>query len=691
MDNEKAGDEQAQDADNRDHEGAAAPSADRNAPADVPQQDAQPQDQPPTHQYFVSYSRTEYYFTRELVDRLRKNGLDIWFDQQQLLPGIEWKSEIDSGLENCVGLILVVSRASLRSANVAYEWQSAMWQDKPIYLVLSEAVDIGKIELKSDDIDVTQYSLEDLVRYARKIIDLRRWFDRRTSLLAKHILEGKAIHGIPTIPKPGFFGLQLSAPMTVWSVALLFMLAGFLNIVAGILLTVQFFLAPDLGAVVAGLICIFFGYILLKRGRSFLARDEFSIAQMRLLTLLSFLSPAIVLIPLGIYVLFQLTFLRNSILRWLKRYAVENTILEQSEVKKRMGGILLPNIVPGLAFVGLLISAVVWVWYRLTEPPLRLRDEDQKKVPPTYDVLCAEVDSRLANKIEKALKLYKMKRVDKAASDMTIAIITNHSNEAFLQRVLATQNRLVVILATSIVSNEYIEELQKLQWFDYRTHKDAELYDLARTIFSQDYSYLRGLPPSVGTIILPRGVKGIVTLVHLAGSLHIVVGGGVIGGVVKLLLTQNLTLPMSVLMILLGGLSIWSGWRIIIETGNILNRRLSRNRQVARLSVSFLPALGAALVLIMGESMAVSNAAPDFFTLVTALPLSALFFMLLIFMLAVAGNPNIWFPTQTLAKDDQSGILFNAEDTHRKWRPFLYSSAVCGILLGVAALVGAAN
>lgn len=684
-------------------DGDNAVSSGKNNSGDVSPQKVAPQDEQPENQYFVSYSRTEYYFTRDLVVQLRKHGLDIWFDQQELMPGIEWKSEINKGLENCVGLILVVSRASLRSANVAYEWQYAMRQNKPVYLVLAEAVDIKKIELKSDDIDVTQYSIEELVRYARKIIDLRFWFGRRISLLVNHIMEGKTIRGLATIPKPAIFGLQLTAPINVWLIALAFILTAFSDIYLGVLSLGSLSGMPGTICGIGGIISFPLGLILLWQSQKFLTRDEFSVAQMRLLLLFGFgvhlltivsldtqdlplRVGGVLLVILDIYTLLKLTFLRDGSLRWLRRYTVENTILDQPEVEKRMGGVLLPNIIPGLAIVGLVISGLVQVWYRLTEPPMRLMPEDQNKVPPTYDVLCAGADTRLARKVENALKQYKMKRVNQAESDMTIAIITNHSSEAFLQDVMATQNRLVIILATSIVSNRYFEELQKLQWFDYRTHKDNELYDLARTIFSQEHSYLRGLPPSVGTIILPKGVTGIISITHLIGSLLIVVGGALVGGTLKMLATQNLYFLSGALLILLGGLSMRSGWRVFVETSNVLNRRLSRKQQCARISAGFLPALGAIGVLALPSAFVNTNVVVIFIPLVQVLIVIALIFMLFVFALAVVGNLSIWLPTQSVAKEDASGILFSSGELRKNWLPYVYGSAICGALLAIAAM-----
>lgn len=83
---------------------------------------------------FVSYSRKEFYFTKSIVLHLQKNKIDAWFDVQQLEPGIGWKTDIQDGLDQCKGLVLVASQSSLASPYVKVEVQAAQQANKPIYV-----------------------------------------------------------------------------------------------------------------------------------------------------------------------------------------------------------------------------------------------------------------------------------------------------------------------------------------------------------------------------------------------------------------------------------------------------------------------------------------------------------------------------------------------------------------------------
>ena len=89
---------------------------------------------------FLSYSRHEYYFAESVTLGLQHRGLSVWFDLQQIEPGVNWKADIEDGLARSQSLTLIASRASLASPYVAQEWQVALDTNKPIYIALFERV-----------------------------------------------------------------------------------------------------------------------------------------------------------------------------------------------------------------------------------------------------------------------------------------------------------------------------------------------------------------------------------------------------------------------------------------------------------------------------------------------------------------------------------------------------------------------
>lgn len=132
---------------------------------------------------FVSYSRKEFYFTESLVLHLQRQGIDAWFDVQQLEPGIGWKTDIQEGLERCSALVLVASQSSLSSQYVKAEVEGAQKAGKPVYVVLFEPVNLPP-ELANPD----------------ALIDFTQGFDRGMSLLITVIHDHSTYHD--PVPNP---------------------------------------------------------------------------------------------------------------------------------------------------------------------------------------------------------------------------------------------------------------------------------------------------------------------------------------------------------------------------------------------------------------------------------------------------------------------------------------------------------
>src|SRR5262245_60521378 len=91
--------------------------------------------------YFISYSRRDFYMAESLSQFLQKQGISYWIDNEQLEVGVDWKLDIESGIQNAGGLILITSRASLASAYVALEWAKAIEHKKPVILFIVEEVE----------------------------------------------------------------------------------------------------------------------------------------------------------------------------------------------------------------------------------------------------------------------------------------------------------------------------------------------------------------------------------------------------------------------------------------------------------------------------------------------------------------------------------------------------------------------
>ena len=60
-------------------------------------------------QVFVSYSRKDEAAVRDLVSRLQADGVDIWFDRDQLRPGQRWEDEIRNAINDARAVVVCLS------------------------------------------------------------------------------------------------------------------------------------------------------------------------------------------------------------------------------------------------------------------------------------------------------------------------------------------------------------------------------------------------------------------------------------------------------------------------------------------------------------------------------------------------------------------------------------------------------
>jgi len=62
---------------------------------------------------FISYAREDAQMARMLYEDLKNAGLDCWFDEEDLLPGQNWRLEIPNALESCERVCILLSSRSV--------------------------------------------------------------------------------------------------------------------------------------------------------------------------------------------------------------------------------------------------------------------------------------------------------------------------------------------------------------------------------------------------------------------------------------------------------------------------------------------------------------------------------------------------------------------------------------------------
>lgn len=86
---------------------------------------------------FFSYSRTDATdFASRLAVDLKKEGFNIWIDQQDIRAGSEWDLEIERALETCDCLLFIESEHSVVSNNVLDEVYYALEQHKKVIPII---------------------------------------------------------------------------------------------------------------------------------------------------------------------------------------------------------------------------------------------------------------------------------------------------------------------------------------------------------------------------------------------------------------------------------------------------------------------------------------------------------------------------------------------------------------------------
>lgn len=73
---------------------------------------------------FLSYARSDYSFALELVESLKRMGLEVWLDEEQILPGETVKDRLVRGLESAQHAVFIVTDAWLDRVWTEWELES---------------------------------------------------------------------------------------------------------------------------------------------------------------------------------------------------------------------------------------------------------------------------------------------------------------------------------------------------------------------------------------------------------------------------------------------------------------------------------------------------------------------------------------------------------------------------------------
>ncbi len=90
---------------------------------------------------FISYSRQDGEFVRELHAFLKEAGRDVWVDWEDIPAASEWAQDIDDNIDAAESVVFVVSTHSLASEYCAAEFRHAQERGKRIVPIACDAAD----------------------------------------------------------------------------------------------------------------------------------------------------------------------------------------------------------------------------------------------------------------------------------------------------------------------------------------------------------------------------------------------------------------------------------------------------------------------------------------------------------------------------------------------------------------------
>jgi len=109
---------------------ASAPAA--SSSSQTASSDTEPDDAPAGQDIFISYSRRDETFVKQLYAELVNRGISTWYDRKNIGIGEQWAEEIVKGIRDCQVFLLSLSPDAADSPNVRKEVDLAQRYQKKI-------------------------------------------------------------------------------------------------------------------------------------------------------------------------------------------------------------------------------------------------------------------------------------------------------------------------------------------------------------------------------------------------------------------------------------------------------------------------------------------------------------------------------------------------------------------------------
>jgi WD40 repeat protein len=170
-----------------------------NSPTDLQIEFISASAQHPPHlalDVFVSYSRTDADFARQLNDGLQTQGKTTWFDQESIATGSDFQQEIYRGIEQSDNFLFIISPESVNSPYCADEVEYAQHLNKRFVTVLHRNVNTGELHPELAQVqwlDFYQYGGDFYANFSELVrtLDTDREYVREHTQQSQKALEWK--------------------------------------------------------------------------------------------------------------------------------------------------------------------------------------------------------------------------------------------------------------------------------------------------------------------------------------------------------------------------------------------------------------------------------------------------------------------------------------------------------------------
>ena len=120
------------------------------------------------HQVFISYSKNQRHEADEIAKEIKSNhNVNVWIDYSGLSAGEVWRREIDEAIKRSSLIIVLVSRDSVNSQYVTYEWAYALGLGRKLLPIL---LDDTPLHPRLEEIQHLYKDRDDFLQELHKIL-----------------------------------------------------------------------------------------------------------------------------------------------------------------------------------------------------------------------------------------------------------------------------------------------------------------------------------------------------------------------------------------------------------------------------------------------------------------------------------------------------------------------------------------